>query len=157
MFLGIVFNCSMEYLVCFCAASLVEKERSKEMKWSYGRAEKVFLQLNACAKSIVIFRPCWMGEGVMFAVRSKSQVYCLWKQTLKSPWFLCVWWFLGEACVSPKMLPRGEMRARCRSRIRHRIDIGGAIKLFLCVAYWIYLIHIQLGSLGLKEIDTRDP
>ena len=40
--------------------------------------------------------------------------------------------------MSPKMLPRGEMRARCRSEIRHRIDIanfGGDIKLFLCVAY----------------------
>ena len=36
------------------------------------------------------------------------------------------------------MLPRGEMRARCRSEIRHRIDIvnfGGDIKLFLSVAY----------------------
>ena len=32
MFLGIVFNCSMEYLVCICTASLVEKERCKEMK-----------------------------------------------------------------------------------------------------------------------------
>ena len=49
----------MEYLVCFCAASLVEKERNKETEWSYGRVEKVFLQLKACAKSVVIFRPCW--------------------------------------------------------------------------------------------------
>ena len=30
MFFGIVFICSMEYLVCFCVASLVEKERNKE-------------------------------------------------------------------------------------------------------------------------------
>ena len=29
------------------------------------------------------------------------------------------------------------------------------VKLFLCLAYWSYLIHIQLGSLGLREIDTR--
>ena len=29
MFLGIVFICSMEYLVCFCAASLVGKVVSK--------------------------------------------------------------------------------------------------------------------------------
>ena len=54
------------------------------------------------------------------------------------------------------MLPRGEVRARCRSGIRHRIDIasfGGDIKLFLCVAYWMYLTHIQLGFLGLRRID----
>ena len=36
----IVFNGSMEYLVCVCAASLVGKERSKETKWSYERVEK---------------------------------------------------------------------------------------------------------------------
>ena len=30
----------MEYLVCFCAASLVEKEISKETKWSYEKVEK---------------------------------------------------------------------------------------------------------------------
>ena len=39
MFLGIVFNESMEYRVCVCAASLVGKEISKETKWSYERAE----------------------------------------------------------------------------------------------------------------------
>ena len=30
----------MEYLVCVCAASLVEKERCKETKWRYERVEK---------------------------------------------------------------------------------------------------------------------
>ena len=35
-----VFNGSMEYLVCVCAASLVGKERSKETKWSYERVQK---------------------------------------------------------------------------------------------------------------------
>ena len=99
---------------------------------------------------------CWTYEGVMFVVWSKSQVCCLRKQTLKSPWFLCIWWFWGEACVSPLVLPRGEMRARCRSVIRNRIDIanfGGDIKLFLCVAYWMYQTHIQLRSLDLRRID----
>ena len=41
------------------------------------------------------------------------------------------------------------------SEIRHRIDIanfGGDIKLFLCVVCCMYLIHIQLGFLGLREI-----
>ena len=30
----------VEYRVCVCAASLVEKEISKETEWSYGRVEK---------------------------------------------------------------------------------------------------------------------
>ena len=34
-----VFNGSMEYSVCVCAASLVGKERSKETKWGYERVE----------------------------------------------------------------------------------------------------------------------
>ena len=37
MFLGIVFICSMEYVVYVCAASLVV---SKETKWSYEKVEK---------------------------------------------------------------------------------------------------------------------
>ena len=37
MFLGIVFICSMENVVCVCAASLVV---SKETKWSYEKVEK---------------------------------------------------------------------------------------------------------------------
>ena len=40
MFFGIVFICSMEYLVCVCAASLVGKVVSKETKWSYEKVEK---------------------------------------------------------------------------------------------------------------------
>ena len=51
----IVFNGSIEYVVCVCAVSLVGKERSKRMKWSHERVEKVFLQLNACAKSVLLF------------------------------------------------------------------------------------------------------
>ena len=39
MFLGIVFICSMEYLVCFCAASLEGKERCNKTKWSYEKVE----------------------------------------------------------------------------------------------------------------------
>ena len=37
------------------------------------------------------------------------------------------------------------------------VDIAnfvGDVKLFLCVAYWIHLIHIQLGTLGLREINA---
>ena len=39
MFLGIVFNCSMEYLVCVCAASPIGEEISEETKWSYEKVE----------------------------------------------------------------------------------------------------------------------
>ena len=45
------------------------------------------------------------------------------------------------------------------SGIRHRIEIanfGGDIRLFLCVAHWMYLIHIQLGFLGLREIRRKE-
>ena len=40
MFLGIVFICSMENVVCFCATSLVGKVVSKETRWRYDRVEK---------------------------------------------------------------------------------------------------------------------
>ena len=36
----IVFNGSMKYRVCACAASLVGKESSKETKWIYEKEEK---------------------------------------------------------------------------------------------------------------------
>ena len=41
VFLGIVFIYSMEYLVCFCAASLIGEVVSKDTKWSYEKVEKV--------------------------------------------------------------------------------------------------------------------
>ena len=40
MFLRIVFICSMENRVCFCAASLIGEVVSKETKWSYEKVEK---------------------------------------------------------------------------------------------------------------------
>ena len=40
MFLGIVFICSMENVVCVCATSLVGKVVSIETKWSYEKVEK---------------------------------------------------------------------------------------------------------------------
>ena len=48
----------MEYLVCVCAASLVGKERSKEMKWSYERVEKT-AHVVGCTRDVA---------KVMFAV-----------------------------------------------------------------------------------------
>ena len=52
-----------------------------------------------------------------------------------------------------KMLPRDEV-AGCLSELRIAVDIakvGGDIKVFLCVADSMNLIHIQLGTLGLRE------
>ena len=40
MFLGIVFICSMENVVCVCVASLVGKVVSKETKGRYDKVEK---------------------------------------------------------------------------------------------------------------------
>ena len=52
-----------------------------------------------------------------------------------------------------KMLPRDEV-AGCLSVLRVAVDIakvGGDIKVFLCVADPMHLIHIQLGTLGLRK------
>ena len=46
MFLGIVFICSMGYLVCVCTASLIGEEISEETKGSY---EKVVV---GCAREV---------------------------------------------------------------------------------------------------------
>ena len=62
--------------------------------------------------------------------------------------------------VSKRCCPEVKSSLGAVAELDIAIDIasfGGEIKLFLCVAYRIYLIHIQLGSLGLREIDTRDP
>ena len=70
-------------------------------------------------------------------------------------------WFCGSGCFGEKraclqkMLPRGEMKTRCRSGIRHRSrhsQFWGWRKVVPVVAYWMYLIHIQLGTLGLRKI-----
>ena len=45
MCLGIVFNCSMENVVCVRAASLVV---SKETKWSYEKVEKGSAYRGTC-------------------------------------------------------------------------------------------------------------
>ena len=49
-----------------------------------------------------------------------------------------------------KMLPNDEV-AGCRSGILRRSGDEGDLELFLCEADWIHLIHIQLGTLGLRE------
>ena len=85
MFLGIVFNCGMEYLVCFCAASLVEKERSKETEWSYekveiaacvvGRAREVCSQYAAKVMFAVGGNKLWSHCEYVFLVISGRIVW----------------------------------------------------------------------------------
>ena len=97
----------MVYRVCVCAASLVGKERSKWMIGSYDRVENS----SACR---------WTCEGGMFAVCSESHV-CRWrKKNFGVTVSLCFWLFRGKAECLQKMLPRGEVVARCRSGIRNR-------------------------------------
>ena len=103
IFLGIVFICSMEYLVSVCAASLVEKVVNKETKWRYDRVEKA-ARIGGCAKDCV----CRCLAKVLFAVGGNK----LWslREFHVSGGF-------GErrACLL-LMVPRGEMRARCWER-----------------------------------------
>ena len=99
MFLGIVFICNMEYRVCVCAASLVEKERCKDTKWRYDRVEKA-AHIAGRAKDCV---HCSLTK-VLFAIGG-NKLWCHRE--------FCVSGGFGERpCMSPLMLPRGEMRAR---------------------------------------------
>ena len=52
MVLEIVFICSMENVLCVCAASLVGKVVSIETKWRYHRAEKA-VRVVGCARDCV--------------------------------------------------------------------------------------------------------
>ena len=103
MFLGIVFICSMENRVCFCAGSLVEKEKCKETKWRYDRVEKaacIVERARDCVRRSLAKVLFVVGGNKLWSHREFSASGEIW----------------GEACVSPLSLPRGEMRARCRER-----------------------------------------
>ena len=60
MFLRIVFICSMENVVCVCAANLEGKVVSKETKWSYEKAGCIFGRARDCVR-------CSLAK-VLFAV-----------------------------------------------------------------------------------------
>ena len=53
----------MEYLVCVCAASLAEKERSRGTKWSYEKVE-----IAACVVGRARNCVCCSLAKVLFAV-----------------------------------------------------------------------------------------
>ena len=99
MVLGIVFICSIENVVCVCAASLVV---SKETKWRYDRVEKtarVVGRARDCvrrslAKAMLPLEEMNFGVTVSF-VR-----------------------LVERRALSPLKWPRGELRARCRERNR---------------------------------------
>ena len=100
MFLGIVFICSMENVVCVCAASLVGKIVSKETKWRYGRVEKTARIVGrardwvrcSLAKAMLQLEEMYFGVTVSF-VR-----------------------LVERRALSPLKWPRGKLRARCRER-----------------------------------------
>ena len=96
----------MEYLVCVCAASLVGKERSKETNWSY---EKVEIAASVVGHTRDYVRCMEQKSRLVFEEIDVAVTISLH-----------FWLFLGEACGLQKMWPRGEIRARCRSGIRHR-------------------------------------
>ena len=68
----------MEYRVCICAASLVEKERTKETKWSYekveiaacvvGRAREICSQYVAKVMFAVGGNKLWSHREFVFLV-----------------------------------------------------------------------------------------
>ena len=106
MFLGIVFNGSMENRVCVCAASLVRKERSKETRWSYERFE---------------IAACVVGRTRGYVRRILAKVVFAVEEIEVEVTVSCGSGCFGEkrGCFQ-KMLPRGEVVAWCQSGIRHR-------------------------------------
>ena len=103
MFLGIVFICSMEYLVCVCAASLVEKVVSKETNGD-------MIELRYAARIVGRARGCVRRSlaKVLFAVGGNK----LWRHRE----FRVSGGFGERRARLLLMLPRGEMRAWCRER-----------------------------------------
>ena len=88
------------------------------MKWNYDSWESILAAKCLSEKCIVRLKHCWVCEGVLFAVCSKSRVCCLRRETLKSPW-VCGSGCFGEKreCLQ-KMLPCEEV-ARYRGGILH--------------------------------------
>ena len=92
-------------------------------------------------------------KGDMFA----KVVFAVWGEKRWSHREFVVLVVLGRSVnLSRKCCPEVKSLG-VGAEFRIAVDIanfGGDVKLFPCVAYWI---HIQLGTLGLREIDARDP
>ena len=74
---------------------------------------------------------------------------------------LCFWLFRGEACGLVKMWPRGEIRARCWSGIRHckwRSQFWGWNKVVpVCGVLNLSNSYSTGIPWSKKKIDARDP
>ena len=93
---------------------------------------------HRCSKS----RVCWLRTGMLTS-------------------FMNVWsWSFGERSVNVgrKCCP-GMKWLDFWAEFCVTVDIAKVQgDLFLCVAYWIHLTHIQLGTIGLSmRIDSRGP
>ena len=100
VFLGIVFICSMEYVVCVCAASLVGKVVSKRRNGDMIelRKQHVLWDVRGIVFAVVWRKPCLLLEEINFRVTAS---------------FVCLVDFGKRRALSPLKWPRGEMRARC--------------------------------------------
>ena len=104
-------------IVCVCAASLVRKERSKEMKWSYERVEKT-MRVAGCVRNYVhrMFEEIDVEVTVSFVILVVS----------------------GRSVnVSRKCCPEVKsLGVKAEFSIAVNIaNFGGDVKFFLCVAY----------------------
>ena len=131
------------FSLCLCCKSR-RKVVSIETKWSYEKAEMA---------------ACVVGRARDYVCRSLAKAMLPLEEmnfgvTVS---FVCL---VERRVLSPLKWPRGELRARCRKRNKasHRhSQFWGLHKVVPVVAYWMYLIHIQLGFLGLNKIDARNP
>ena len=83
MFLRIVFICSMEYVVCVCAASLVGKVVSKRRNGDMIELRKQ--------------RVSWDVRGIVFRRSLAKAMFAVGGNELWSHReFLCVWWIWGK-------------------------------------------------------------
>ena len=133
----------MENVVCVCAASLVGEVVSIEMKWTYEKVE-IAACVVGCARDCVhrsLAKAMLPLEEMNFGVTAN---------------FVCL---VERHALSPLKWPRGELRARCRElncASHRRSQFWEWHKVVPVVAYWMYLIHIQLGFLGLRDIRRKE-
>ena len=82
LFLGIVFICNMENVVCVCAASLVGKVVSIETKWGYEKVEKqrVSLDVRGIVFAVVLRKSSLPLEEINFGVTVSFVCLVIWRK-----------------------------------------------------------------------------
>ena len=99
---------------------------------------------------------CCTCEGDIFACRVAKVVFAVWGEKRWSHREFVVLVVSGRSVnVSRKCCPEVKSLG-VGAEFCIAVNFGGDVKLFLCVAYWIYLIHIQLGTIGLREVHKFD-